>query len=68
MTGGYPNGRVFWGSNLAMGTWEKKGDINPIVWNVRFSEDIRRMQASARVNQATLKLDPLGDEQDSRWY
>jgi len=29
--GGYPNGRVFSASDLAMNTWEKKVDLNPIV-------------------------------------
>ena len=38
MTGGYPNEAVFWGSDLAMSTREKRLDINPIVRKARMAE------------------------------
>jgi hypothetical protein len=49
-----------------MDTWEKRSDINPIVWNAKMAElySIFRGHlqnaASARVNQANLELGPLG--------
>jgi hypothetical protein len=38
VTGGYPNEAVFWGSDLAMSTREKRLDINPIVRKARMAE------------------------------
>jgi hypothetical protein len=38
VTGGYPNEAVFWGSDLAMSTREKRLDINPIVRKGRMAE------------------------------
>jgi hypothetical protein len=32
ITGGYPNGRVFGGPNLAIGPWEERGTSVRIVW------------------------------------
>jgi hypothetical protein len=36
--GGYPNGRVFGGQDLARNPREKKVGINPIVWNANRAE------------------------------
>jgi hypothetical protein len=38
VTGGYPNEAVFWGSDLAMSTREKRLDINSVVRKARMAE------------------------------
>jgi hypothetical protein len=59
--GGYPNGRVFLGQDLAMSTWGKKVGINPIVWNAKRAEvydNLSMHHSGFTIHQSTQEHSP----------